>query len=662
MDIQGLRAVCMMQVLAYHAWSVGSPIGVDAFIMISAYLMTSSFVRRTERGRMPFFVERWVNTFKRLLPPLVATVLVTVAVSMVVLPRTRWGELITQGIASVTYWQNWRLAEVSADYFAANRGVASPLQHLWSMSMQGQVFLAWPLLMAGCVVLARVVGVRPRKVVLTAFLLAAAASLYWLLAVAPRGRAVYFDTRARVWEFALGSAVAAAAPWIRPRGVVARVLSWAGFVTLVVYCVVSIGRYPGPMAAVPMVSVSVILLADAAPVAGSVQRLLSWRPLVALGDMSYSVYLIHWPVFVLTMAALGRSQLGAPESLGAIALSLGLAWLMRRFVDGPAQEHPRGGRIVAKKTLIVVASLATGLGPLYGTGAVLDSRRAEERAVVAAAPGDPRFPGPVVLGTSEPVDYTAEPIPGPLAVHESWVPDLPEPCPPEHDEFLAGTKTNCSVLPGSYEEAPRVVVVGDSHAQQTIIPLATELAERHDWQVAAYLTGSCAFGIWDAYRDDCVRRNEVVLDLLTEDPPDIVMVQSTQTMQDWPGEIQRPGVQAAIEYLTDLGIIVIGVRDNPRSSSDLYECSSERPADSVAGGCVFDQYQYLAESDPAEEFTAIPGFVEIDPTDLYCIDGECYTIIGNVYVYMDNNHINGTYSRAMAPELADRVDAALDLS
>ncbi|WP_420812737.1 hypothetical protein, partial [Propionibacterium ruminifibrarum] len=95
------------------AWTVGSPIGVDAFIMISAYLMTSSFVRRTERGRMPFFAERWVNTFKRLLPPLVATVLVTVAVSMVVLPRTRWGELITQGIASVTYWQNWRLAVVS---------------------------------------------------------------------------------------------------------------------------------------------------------------------------------------------------------------------------------------------------------------------------------------------------------------------------------------------------------------------------------------------------------------------------------------------------------------------------------------------------------------------------------------------------------------------
>ena len=156
-----------------------------------------------------------------------------------------------------------------------------------------------------------------------------------------------------------------------------------------------------------------------------------------------------------------------------------------------------------------------------------------------------------------------------------------------------------------------------------------------------------------------MQRNEAVLDLLTDDPPDIVMLQSTETMQDHSDEIQRPGVQAAIEYLTSLGVTVVGVRDNPRSADDLYECSNRRPADTVAGGCSFSQRQYLAEFDPAEEFTSIPGFIEIDPTDLYCYEDECYTIIGNVYVYMDNNHITGTYSRAMAPELADRVDAFL---
>ena len=144
LDIQGLRAVCMMQVLGFHAWRIGSPIGVDAFIMISAYLMTGAFVRRAEAGRTPWVIERWLRTFKRLMPPLVVTVLITVAASLLILPRNRWIEVLVQGAASVTYWQNWRLAAVSADYFADNHAVSSPLQHLWSMSMQGQVFLLWP--------------------------------------------------------------------------------------------------------------------------------------------------------------------------------------------------------------------------------------------------------------------------------------------------------------------------------------------------------------------------------------------------------------------------------------------------------------------------------------------------------------------------------------
>lgn len=110
----------MIQVLLFHAWHVGSPIGVDAFIMISAFLMAASFIRRAEQGRMPFFAERWLNTFKRLLPPMVVVVLLTVAISALILPRTRWLETVTQGIASVVYLQNWRLVETSADYFAGS--------------------------------------------------------------------------------------------------------------------------------------------------------------------------------------------------------------------------------------------------------------------------------------------------------------------------------------------------------------------------------------------------------------------------------------------------------------------------------------------------------------------------------------------------------------
>ncbi|MDN5964155.1 MAG: acyltransferase, partial [Actinomyces sp.] len=191
----------MVQVLLFHAWHVGSPIGVDAFIMISAFLMTSSFVRRSEAGSMPHFLERWANTFKRLLPPLVLVVLATVGASLAILPQNRWPELLTQAFASLTYWQNWRLVQVAADYYADDHGLASPLQHLWSMSMQGQVFLLWPLIMTVCVLLARATGQRIRTVTFGAFALLSVASLAWLLMAAPTDGSVYFDTRARIWEF-----------------------------------------------------------------------------------------------------------------------------------------------------------------------------------------------------------------------------------------------------------------------------------------------------------------------------------------------------------------------------------------------------------------------------------------------------------------------------
>ena len=334
LDIQGLRAVCMIQVLGFHAWRIGSPIGVDAFIMISAYLMTGAFVRRAEDGRPPWFVERWLHTFKRLMPPLVVTVLITVAASLLILPRNRWIEVLVQGAASVTYWQNWRLAAVSADYFADNHAVSSPLQHLWSMSMQGQVFLLWPVLMAVCAGFASLVRLPVRRVVAVAFAVLAATSLTWLVTSAPANGSVYFDTRARIWEFALGSAIAAAAPWLRPRSAWARwLVSWLGLGTLVLFCLVSIGTYPGPMAAVPMTAVAAILLCDTRPRVGTVSRLLSWRPLVALGDRSYAVYLLHWPLFVLYLTATDQETFDLRTGAALIAIALVAATIMTWGVE-----------------------------------------------------------------------------------------------------------------------------------------------------------------------------------------------------------------------------------------------------------------------------------------------------------------------------------------
>ena len=662
LDIQGLRAVCMMQVLGFHAWRIGSPIGVDAFIMISAYLMTGAFVRRAEAGRVPWFVERWLHTFKRLMPPLVVTVLITVAASLLILPRTRWIEVLVQGVASVTYWQNWRLAAVSADYFADDHAVSSPLQHLWSMSMQGQVFLLWPVLMAVCAGLAARAGLPVRRVVAAAFSTLAVVSLAWLVTAAPTDGSVYFDTRARIWEFALGSAVAAAAPWLRPRSAwTRRLVSWLGLGTLVLFCLVSIGTYPGPMAAVPMASVAAILLCGTEPRAGTVSRLLSWRPLVALGDRSYAVYLLHWPLFVLYLTATHRRGFDVRTGAVLILVALVAAAAMTRCVDRPAQVFPRSGRRLRVQAAMVTVSLVAGGLPLGVAGVAIAYQRQMEISQQVRVGVDPEHPGALAVLNGQASDWTKDPVPGPLAVTSEWASLSSIKCADDVTARIDSENSSCRRLPSAADGALRVVAAGDSHVAQNTIPTLRLLHESRDWDITVYLKGACSFGPPEYSKDRCREHNEAVLEQIEKNPPDVVVLQTTETSDDSSVELLRPGIRRLVEQLTDQGITVIGFRDNPRSDQSLYECANAVGPRTLVGGCLFPQAGAMAVEDPAKSLEEIPLFHQIDASDMLCPDGVCGTIIGDVFVYMDDNHVSATYSRTMAPELASRVERVMGI-
>ncbi len=659
LDIQGLRAVCMIQVLLFHAWGVGSPIGVDAFITISAFLMTGSFVRRSEAGRMPAILERWANTFKRLLPPLVVVVLATVVGTWLVLPRNRWGETLIQAFASVTYWENWRLVEVAADYYANDHAASSPLQHLWSMSMQGQIFLLWPVIMTVCVLLARATGRRIRSVVFWAFATLTIGSLIWLLVWAPDNGGVYFDTRARIWEFSFGSAIAAIAPRLRLSAASSRIFGWAGLVVLLVYCLVDIGTYPGPMAVVPMAAVSAVLVANDGEDSRGVARVLGVRPLVLLGNASYAVYLVHWPLFVFFLNARGHERLGIRGGVAMIALSLIVAFLVARFVDDPMRNWVASNATAARKSVVVVASLALGLAPLAWSMLSYEHMRSREM-IASTGAGSEENPGArVLLGTGV-AGYTSSPLPGPFALDSDWG-RLPDQCGFEELGLAVGDNAYCSQQGDPKTASARVVIGGDSHTQQILLPQLTSLAGERGWLVTMIHKGACSWGQPDAYDGDCALRNARLLDYVERVRPDYVFLVVTASEPDGPRETLRPGVEGLTRQLTAEGVSVIGVRDTLRSRSDLYECSLGQSPDELYGGCLLDRAQYVAEDNPADVLDDIDGYQTIDMTDAYCTDDVCPTIIGNIHVYLDNNHLTATYSETVAPFFAERVEDALDL-
>lgn len=660
----------MVQVLLFHAWSIGSPIGIDSFIMVSAFLMTSSFVRRSEAGRMPFFGERWANTFKRLLPPLVVVILATLAATFAFLPMTRWRETIVQAFASLTYWENWRLVHVAADYYADDHALASPFQHLWSMSMQGQVFILWPLIMTGCVLVSRRMSLKIRSVVLVAFAVLAGVSLLWLILAGPVDGSIYFDTRARIWQFAFGSAIAAAAPWLKLPPAWARAASSLGLIVLITFCLVSIGSYPGPMAIIPMLSVSAILLYAHVDPSRGVGHALSRRPLPAIGDISYAVYLIHWPIFVFYLAAVERERLGFAEGIVLIAASLALAWVLTALVDKLIQSWAWANASTQRKYAVAGLSLLIGLLPVGAAWAYMkaigNAQAAAEEVfeveggIPLRGPGSDNHPGARALfDDSLQLPFTLGPIPGEATTTNGWA-AFGESCRPWVTQNVPiGTNGSCSSWGDPDEAEVTVLVAGNSHAQQLILPMIEPMVSGRGWSGDAIFRG-CLFTDPAELEGDCMEIAQSIFEY-TENVlvPDYVFVTVTRTREDDGGEALVPGIETLIRRLTDQDITVIGVRDNPRSDVNLFECSRERDPEKLFDGCILEQDTILSSRDLVAGLHDIPGFHYVDMTDALCIDGECPTIIGNMFVYMDTNHLNAVYATTMAPYFVERFDDAI---
>lgn len=689
-DIQGVRAILMMQVLLFHAWFVGSPIGVDAFIMISAYLMTSSFVRRAQAGAMPSILDRWTTTFKRLLPPLAVVVVLTLFASIFFLPPTRWQGMVTQSVASLTYWQNWLLASISTDYFAQNHALSSPLQHLWSMSMQGQVFLAWPVVMTIMVLLARKMGWSIRKTVFAGFAAITAASLIWLITAAPSDGSIYFDTRARVWEFALGSAIAALAPKLRLPARLASFVSTIALAVLLVYCLVSIGEYPGPMAAVPMLATSALLLFVGGEGDRSVvKRVLSWRPLVALGNISYAVYLVHWPIFVLYLVAIGSERLGFMEGVVLIQVSVVVAYFLTRYVDDPVRKLPWAST-TWRKTQIIAFALWLSFTFVYTVQVGVDAtaqaaqRRAEEIAEqVAKAPAvipevppapaaevpedvEPRttgllegYPGAAAMLHDGDFAFQGEAVPSPFDLDNEWV-MYENGCSDEAKGYVfkyPNTGCHGSGDPGTAKG--RVLVAGSSHAEQTLMPAVKLFAEQNDLYVEAVLKTGCPWSMPNPGEEQgCGGHNLEVLRYAQEHPFDYVFLIVTATSSDGP-ETLGYDVQTLIKDLTDTGATVIGIRDNLRSRTDLFECASAQEPTAPYGGCLLQRSDHFADDSLLDPLLDMENFHYVEVMDLICTPEVCPTIIGNVQVYLDTNHLTQSYANTLAPIIEQRVERAL---
>src|SRR3954451_2902571 len=322
-EIQGLRAVAVAAVVVCHFWPSALPggfVGVDVFFVISGFLITSHLLREVARTGRVSLAAFWARRARRILPAALLVLALCALATLAFVPEVHRQQFFAEIRASTFYVQNWKLAHSAVDYFAAGDG-PSPVQHFWSLSAEEQFYLVWPVLILAAAALGR------RAIFATLAVLTAASLAYSVYKTAADPAAAYFVTPTRAWEFGAGGLLAFA-----PAGRARPLACLAGLAAIAVASATfsAATAFPGVAAALPVRGGCAVIWARAplGPLAA--------RPVQFAGDVSYGVYLWHWPLLVLAPYALE-----VPRG-GLLVLTLALAAATKRWVEDPV----RRGRVL----------------------------------------------------------------------------------------------------------------------------------------------------------------------------------------------------------------------------------------------------------------------------------------------------------------------------
>jgi peptidoglycan/LPS O-acetylase OafA/YrhL len=675
-DIQGLRAIAVSLVVVYHLYPSVLPggfAGVDVFFVISGFLITGHLWRTCQKTGRLSLADFWGRRARRLVPAAALVLAVTWGISYWVLPSSQLAATAQQIRASALYFQNWQLASDAVNYLQQG-SAPSPAQHFWSLSVEEQFYLLWPLLFLAALLIARQRARRERHAATTvhrtalahraAFTLTAAlvaASLaYSVHDTAANPAQAYFVTTTRMWELGAGGLLA-----LLPAGVTERVgrqgwLGWAGLAMIAGSQFVLNGStpFPGWIALLPAGG-TVALIAGGSPRGRySPWRLTSARPMTFLGDISYSLYLWHWPVIVCWTAWRGQRP-GVLDGVLIIAASVALAWLTKVTVEDRVRLAP----FFARHQWRSVSTALAAVVPVALVTAFL---------VVQPGPWDGKL-GPGYPGAAA------------LAGKLSSLPAKPVLPPPDALKLPAYWAGGClqgehvaTVKPCYYGDTKKptlkVVLVGDSMAGNWWAPL-DQIATQQHWELITELHATCAWTATQLY--DPVNKGafptchqwgvSVLHDLVTTIRPDVVITSelgSTTSLAHPAPSSQASkdvgdGMATYWRQLQEHGIGVIAIRETPQIGLNGPDCVAQYGAAGPA--CSVPRSEAEGADWPISYADrTVGGTVPvIDMNSLICGPVSCPAVVGNVLVYMDSHHLTQSYAQTLAPYLRGKLTGAL---
>lgn len=663
-DIQGLRAIAVLLVVIYHVWPAALPggyIGVDVFFVISGYLITGLLVKEIAQTGKVSLRAFYGRRIRRLLPAASAVLFVILASTLLWVAASDWEALSREFIASALYVENWLLVGRSVDYLAQD-ATPSPVQHFWSLSVEEQFYIFWPVLLLAAAAVARKLGIGVHRGLSVCVLLVTGLSLAYGIHVSFANPAAgYFLTTTRVWELGLGGMLALFAA-SRPAGAMpghSAFWGWSGVVALVLAAVFYTSRlpFPGYEALLPTLGAAALL--HARTEAGSLLgRVLSTRFFQYIGDVSYSLYLWHWPVVVFYPLVTGNQASSLQGGVVVVLFSLLLAHLSKVFVEERFRHSRPGERVRPYVIGIVLTSLVLG-------GALLLAAEGARRIAEGVGPS---------VGAVGAVDY-----PGALALEgakvPAGVPVLPDPGVARTDRPLMDGGRRCvSPIEGSVVERCElgdqaggkvIALVGDSHAEHWI-PAFDEAAKRSGWKLLVYSKLGCAFtdtmvrtgnartGLSD-YPQCREWAGKLVEELGRVQPALVVVSQSPnhRIKELAPRASQQEiaeGVVRLTHALESRHIEVAVLKHTPWLPVSAPECVK-----AGRGGCDFPPASVLPQGALNLAAAMDPAIHMLDLTDAVCMADKCSSVVGNVLVYRDQHHLTATYARTAADKVGAKI-------
>lgn len=639
-DIEGLRAVAILLVLAAHArvpWLAGGFVGVDVFFVLSGFLITGLLLREMDNRESIRFGDFYARRIRRLLPGLVAMVLVVCLLARCLLaPSDQQAQ--AGSAASALFWiSNFHFATAQLDYFSAG-AEGNLFLHTWSLGVEEQFYLLWPALLLWLSqgpVGEPAARTRRLKKGLSIIFLSSLAACVICTYMAPR--LAFYMMPLRAWQFAAG-----ALTWLYFGGSTdasgttrlalwRNALGWSGLAAILFAALwLTPGfAYPGAWALLPTGGAVSIVAASCAGSVG-VSRLLAWRPLQALGRRSYAWYLWHWPVLLLA-----RSLFESESSVvraGAVAVSLGLAAASYRWVEAPVRHRQVW---LARPRLTVAASLAVmALGSLCCLrwyNHAWDLEHSPQNLRLAAAHSD----APVIYEMG---------------------------C----DQWYSSDELHVCTF-GATGAPHTAVLFGDSVAAQWF-PALARIYRAPNCRLLVVTKSACPMvdepifyaRIGRIYTQCAVWRRRAVR-YLTDLRPEVLWMGSVATyaysMEQWIG-----GTKRLLSSLSPAVGHIYLLRSTPHLPFNGPDClaahEARAPWLSLASDCsaqaedvrdteVFSWLQWAS--------TPYPNVSVVDLNGWVCPKGRCRAGLGGVVVFRDTQHITASFAASLAGPISARL-------